>query len=181
MSIETILHMVDEFGRAMRHSGKNPASVEPIVLNRQREELHEAIRALAVTGDAGSVGPATLEARRAIEKASVPPLDRDARTLTDGSPVTADHREIDPTNGQQKGYMVLSAEERANGFVRPVRRSYVHSKCGSVTTMGQALAETYARDPSFYSGTFCVACRGHFPVGADGEFTWYDTTEKVGT
>jgi len=102
-------------------------------------------------------------------------------TLTDGSPVTPDHREINPATGQQKGYVVLSAEERAKGFVRPVRRSYVHTKCGVVTTMGQALAETYARNPHFYSGTFCVGCRSHFPVGEAGEFIWDGTTEKVGT
>ena len=102
-------------------------------------------------------------------------------TLTDGSPVTPDHREIDPATGQQKAYVVLSQEERAKGFVRPVRRSYVHEKCGATTTMGQALAETYARDPGFYSGTFCCECRKHFPVGADGEFVWAGTSEKVGT
>lgn len=102
-------------------------------------------------------------------------------TLTDGSPVTSDHREINPATGQQKGYVVLSEEERAKGFVRPVRRSYVHEKCGGTTTMGQALAETYAREPAFYSGTFCVGCRAHFPVGAEGEFVWAGTTEKVGT
>lgn len=102
-------------------------------------------------------------------------------TLTDGSPVTPDHREIDPTTGQQKAYVVLSAEERAKGFVRPVRRTYVHDKCGRLTTMGYALAETYARAPGFYSGTFCVGCRAHFPVGSDGEFTWDGTTQKVGT
>jgi len=101
-------------------------------------------------------------------------------TLTDGSPVTADHREL-KENGQQKGYVVLSAEERAKGFVRPVRNAYVHDKCGAVTTMGLALAETYARDPYFYAGTFCAECRAHFPVGPDGEFTWQGTTEKVGT
>jgi len=103
-------------------------------------------------------------------------------TLTDGSPVPADgsHRELRP-DGQQKGYVVLSDEERAKGFVRPVRRSYVHAKCGGLTTMGVALAETYARQPNFYSGTFCVDCGAHFPVGADGEFTWAGTDEKVGT
>lgn len=100
-------------------------------------------------------------------------------TLTDGSPVTPDHRELRP-DGQQKGYVVLSAEERAKGFVRPMRRSYVHDKCGGVTTMGLALAETYARDPGFYSGTFCAVCGTHFPVGAAGEFTWDGTDEKVG-
>jgi len=102
-------------------------------------------------------------------------------TLTDGSPVTPDHREIDPATGMQKGYVVLSAEERAKGFVRPVRSSYVHDKCDGVTTMGRALAETYARDPSFYDGTYCAVCRTHFPVGANGEFTWQGTTERVGT
>lgn len=101
-------------------------------------------------------------------------------TLTDGSPVTPDHRELKP-NGQQKGYVVLSEEERAKGFVRPVRRSYVHEKCGFVTQMGLALAETYARDPHFYTGTFCVGCGKHFPVGEDGEFVWDGTDEKVGT
>jgi len=102
-------------------------------------------------------------------------------TLTDGSPVTDDHRDIDPATGMQKGYVVLSAEERAKGFVRPVRRSYVHATCGGVTTMGQALAETYAREPTFYSGTFCACCGSHFPVGPDGEFVWDGTDQKVGT
>jgi|SRR6185369_5239820 len=101
-------------------------------------------------------------------------------TLTDGSPVTPDHREIDPATGQQKDYVVLSEEERKKGFVRPVRRKYIHEKCGVMTKMGEALAETYARDPHFYSGTFCAGCKTHFPVGADGEFTWEDGT-KVGT
>ena len=107
--------------------------------------------------------------------------DEPKTTLTDGTPVTADHRQIDPKTGMQKGYVVLSEDERAKGFVRPVRRSYVHEKCGVRTTMGQALAETYARQPDFYSGTFCAGCRSHFTVGADGEFVWDGTKEKVGT
>lgn len=111
---------------------------------------------------------------------AVPPVDRSRRTLTDGAPVTADHREIKP-NGQQKGYVVLSEAERARGFVRPVRRTYVHTKCGVATTMGLALAETYARDPKFYSGTFCCGCGTHFTFGLpDGDFTW-DDGSKVGS
>lgn len=109
-----------------------------------------------------------------------PPVDRKNTTLTDGSPVTPDHRELKP-NGQQKGYIVLSEEERAKGFVRPVRKAYVHEKCSTVTTMGNSIAETYARDPYFYSGTFCVNCGRHFPIGEDGEFVWYGTNSKVGT
>lgn len=105
---------------------------------------------------------------------------REDTTLTDGSPVTPDHREIDPATGQQKGYVVLSAEERAKGFVRPYRDAYRHQTCGKITTMGRALAETYAREPTFYSGTFCAECRSHFPVGADGEFTWYEMDGREG-
>lgn len=107
--------------------------------------------------------------------------DNPKTTLTDGSPVSDDHREIDPNTGMQKAYVVLSQEERAKGFIRPVRRSYIHDKCGVVTTMGVALAETYARDPYFYSGTFCCGCGAHFPVGEGGEFKWDGTDERVGT
>jgi hypothetical protein len=108
------------------------------------------------------------------------PVDRSKTTLTDGAPVTDDHRDL-KANGQQKGYVVLSDEERAKGFVRPVRRSYIHEKCGTLTTMGQSIAETYARDPQFYNGTFCCGCGAHYPVGVNGEFVWADTDEKVGT
>ncbi len=76
-------------------------------------------------------------------------------------------------------YLVLSEEERAKGFARPVRRTYVHETCGTATTMGQALAETYARQPGFYGATWCCACRQHRPVGPDGEFVWEDGS-KVG-
>ena len=114
----------------------------------------------------------------------IPPANRTARQMTDGGPVTADHRELLPS-GQQKGYVVLAEAERARGFVRPVRDAYRHQKCGAITTMSRSIAETYARDPSFYSGTFCSTCRSHFPVGENGEFTWYemDGSEgpKVGT
>lgn len=96
-----------------------------------------------------------------------------------GTPYGA-HLEIRP-DGMQKDYVVLTHEERAKGFVEPVRRSYVHQKCGGVTTMGTALAETYARQPGFYSGTFCAVCRAHFPVGENGEFVWDGTEQKVGT
>ena len=129
-------------------------------------------------------------------------------------------------------YIVLTAEERAKGFVRPVRQKYVHvgrsvcgtmmvddSKmlggprfvctrphmhagacgefkdvvqpdhadmlrthriggCGIVTHMGLALAETYARDPKFYDGTFCVGCKTHFPLD---QFVWDGTDEAVGS
>lgn len=83
---------------------------------------------------------------------------------------------------QHEVYLVLSDEERAKGYVRPVRRSYVHTACGSVTRMSETIAETYARDPYFYGATYCCACRMHRPVGPNGEFIWDDATrQKVGT
>jgi hypothetical protein len=84
-------------------------------------------------------------------------------------------------NGMQAAYLVLSEKERAKGFIRPVRDAYRHTRCGTVTTMGQALAETYAREPGFYGATYCCHCRGHFRVGAEGEFDWYPIGGKVGT
>lgn len=85
---------------------------------------------------------------------------------------------IDPATGQHTQYWVLSEAERAKGFIRPVRRSYVHRHCGVTTTMGLALAETYAREPHFYGSTFCVRCRAHYPVD---EFTWAGTDEQLGS
>lgn len=84
-------------------------------------------------------------------------------------------------SGMDESYLVLSEEERAKGFVRPVRRKYIHSKCGGETVMGLSLSETYACDPKFYGATFCAVCGAHFPVGENGEFVWSGTDEKVGT
>jgi hypothetical protein len=158
------------------------------------------------------------------------------------SGTVSDRSQLDSTigpDGMQRNYLVLSDEERAKGFVRPVRRSYEHvgiagpkyqlrdldeseiasglntefakfepypplpdpkpmgysigkywsqrdldrvgKGCGTVTTMGNAIAETYARSPGFYSGTFCCGCGTHLPVGRDGEFVWDGTDERVGT
>lgn len=85
-------------------------------------------------------------------------------------------------DGQHSDHWVLSKEERAKGFIRPVRSTYVHLKCLTETTMPYACAETYARQPNFYGSTFCCHCKGYFPVGADGEFIWdEENKEKVGT
>ncbi len=130
---------------------------------------------------------------------------------------------------QQEKYLVLSDEERAKGFVRPVRVSYIHrgpsgphyplrdltdeqkerfpdyakweaypdselprtgrfwtqsqldkvgKGCGTVTSMAQPIAETYARDPHFYGSTYCTGCQRHLPVD---EFVWADDWSRVGS
>lgn len=89
------------------------------------------------------------------------------------------HGTDDAPTGQAEVYLVLSEKERAKGYVRPLRRTYQHLTCGAVTTMGHAIAETYARQPTFYGATYCTHCRMHRPVGEDGEFVWDDGT-KVG-
>jgi hypothetical protein len=75
---------------------------------------------------------------------------------------------------QQEVYLVLSEEDRKKGFVQPLRKAYTHRKCGTTTTMGSAIAETYARDPWFYGSTYCVQCSMHKPLS---EFTWLDGSE----
>lgn len=121
----------------------------------------------------GGLPPEHRATAKLLSEAGAKAEPRDNRATVDTS--------IDPATGQQRGYVVLSDYERSRGFVRPVRRSYVHATCGATTTMGSKLAETYAREPSFYTGTFCATCKGHFPVGEAGEFTWSEGGEKVGT
>lgn len=154
---------------------------------------------------------------------------------TSGRPVDVVRADQIEAVGQHKDYIVLCPDERAKGFVRPVRNKYQHvglsvcgaflnppqirdtqefwevcaqeprhkgpcgspfygdllpseakaiqatkrkGGCGTVTTMGQALSETYARDPKFYAATFCCGCNRHLPVG---EFVWDGTNETVGS
>jgi len=59
-----------------------------------------------------------------------------------------------------------------------VARKKYFGGCGALTKMGQALSETYARDPKFYGATYCVGCSKHLPVG---QFVWDDDGEIVGS
>ena len=101
-----------------------------------------------------------------------------AMCTTSGEPVDVVRANQTEETGQHKSYVVLCPDERAKGFVRPYRDAYRHSTCGSVTTMGRALSETYARQPSFYGATFCVTCNKHLPVA---EFVWTLDGQQVGS
>jgi len=91
---------------------------------------------------------------------------------TDPNDPLLGHGSNDQPVPQNARYLVLSAEERAKGFVRPLRTAYWHETCGTITTMSRAIAETYATRPDFYGATYCVHCQKHRPVGPDGEFYW---------
>lgn len=184
-------------------------------IKQQRNRLTEAVK----------------EVSERVRKDAVP-VDRTKQELTSGVPVPDDrsHSEL-KSNGQQKDYVVLSPEERAKGFVRPVRQDYRHKGapgpqyslrdltadeherydrfsyvkfeeypdsesscdgrfwtqqqldnvgkgCGTKTTMSLSIAETYARDPKFYGGTFCCGCGKHLPLN---EFVWDGTDQIVGS
>lgn len=62
-------------------------------------------------------------------------------------------------------------------FVQPVRSSYVHvEECGTTTTMGTGLAESFARDPEQYGKTFCAGCEDYYPLD---EFEWKGTEIRL--
>lgn len=92
-------------------------------------------------------------------------------TITDPTDPRLGHGSDDEPVPQNEVYLVLSDEERAKGFVKPYRASYVHKTCRAVTSMARVIAETYARDPWFYGSTYCTTCSMHRPLA---EFTWED-------
>ena len=70
-------------------------------------------------------------------------------TLIGGGPVTEDHHEIDPATGMQKGYVVLSQEERAKGFVRPLLYYYTHVGPPRPSNLRDLTAEERERHAQF--------------------------------
>ena len=78
--------------------------------------------------------------------------------------------EIGPS-GQYRDYLVLTEEERALEFLRPLRTSYTHTVCEALTQMVKEIAETFAREPGFYSTMYCRSCKAMVPVG---ELRWAD-------
>lgn len=97
---------------------------------------------------------------------------------TSGEAPSATRAKQTNETGQHESYIVLCEEERQKEFVRPYRDAYRHVSCGTVTTMGRSLSETYARDPKFYGATFCCGCNRHLPVA---EFVWTADGAEVGS
>lgn len=65
-------------------------------------------------------------------------------------------------DGQYENHPTIEDGE----YVQEVRRRYVHDLCGSVTIMPQEIAESVARDPEWYSKTFCASC-GQYVTTSD--------------
>lgn len=76
-------------------------------------------------------------------------------------------------DGQYENYPTIDE----GPFVQKPRRTYVHvDGCGVVTKMSLELAESVARDPTYYSATFCVGCGTHVPVE---QVEWEDGSDWV--
>ena len=113
-----------------------------------------------------------------LDSLGVIPHRRPGRGVTDDRSDPRLTRGVDDSPvDQAEVYLVLSEDDRGKGFVRPYRDAYQHLECGAVTTMARPIAETYARDPKFYGGTYCTNCRKHRPLS---EFVWLDG-HQVGT
>jgi hypothetical protein len=95
--------------------------------------------------------------------------------VTDSNDERLTHSIDETPREQAAAYLVLSDEERAKELVRPTRTKYQHKTCEvehmAITEMSWAIAETWARDYTFYSSTYCCACKKHRPVS---EFVWFD-------
>lgn len=199
-----------------------------VALDDVRQKFREALPGWA--GKARFHVALVIEPIPELKPAPEPDPNRPGVVATDG--IDPDYagggapKGINPATGQHESYWTLSEEERAKGFIRPVRRGYRHvgkqptyetrpltedeqrdnagrdyvayekhpedssivgrfwtqarldSGCGASTTMALAIAETFARDLSFYGSTFCTQCGDHFPVD---EFAWDGTDERVGS
>ena len=162
--------------RARRCGGSTPGQksyARALGLNPDDFDAHTAL---------GDCPPGESHARRHHRAAAVSTTsDRNDPRLTHGADTgpPADGR------GVPRASAMKSAPRGSSG---PSRRSYRHQdpECGAVTTMGVALAETYAAAPASMARPSAAAASMHRPVGAHGEFTWMaadgsDTTDLVGT
>lgn len=127
--------------------------------------------------------PWETEAPRKVLRPTISAKSKSDLVLLDGSEVPANGSHVRKrADGQQNSYVVFSDRKlAATPLVRPVQYKIRHLACLSVTEMHEKMAQTLARDPSFYKAFFCIKCRAHFKIGRDGEFLWHNSDQKVGT
>lgn len=81
------------------------------------------------------------------------------------------------SDGQQNHYPTLPPEERYSGSLQGVPQHYLHTACGTVTTMPEDIIRTYLVNPFFYGySSFCCGCNKH--VSAK-ELTWTETKQSM--
>lgn len=88
--------------------------------------------------------------------------------MGDGPPGDFDYGE-QREDGQYENYPTIEDGD----FEQEPRETYIHQECGTRTTMTGDLPESVARDPTYYTKTYCAGCQTHVPVEevkwADGE------------
>lgn len=75
-------------------------------------------------------------------------------------------------DGQYENYPTIDEGE----FEQKPRDTYTHKKCGTQTKMTGDLPESVARDPHYYTKTFCHGCGEHVSVS---EVEWEDGEDWV--
>lgn len=76
-------------------------------------------------------------------------------------------------DGQYENYPTIDEGE----LQQKPRDTYTHvDGCGASTTMTGGLPASVARDPTYYSKTYCSGCGGHVPVA---EVEWKDGEDWV--
>jgi hypothetical protein len=72
----------------------------------------------------------------------------------------------------------LTQTEINMGYVRPIRRVFVHSVCGMTTPLGGPLVARFAREPDFL---LRVYCQQHGTASNADQFTWAEDSQTVGS
>lgn len=67
--------------------------------------------------------------------------------------------------------VVLTEQELAAGFVRPLRLRVLHIFCGRPSAVMAGQAEDLAKDPASWSTCWCGVCGRRLPIE---QFTWVD-------
>lgn len=92
--------------------------------------------------------------------------------MSDDRPTDFDYGE-QQADGQYEKYPTIDDGE----FEQKPRKAYVHvDGCGELTRMTGSLPESVARDPEYYSKTYCAGCKTHVPVE---EVEWKDGEDWV--
>lgn len=73
----------------------------------------------------------------------------------------------------------LSEAEKAAGYVRPLRYTYMHEVCENLAFLSPEQAQLFARNPKFLGSLYCRKCERSCSVD---EFVWCNGVKtRMGT